>query len=113
MSSMHQPYGNGLPSDNPANEPILHSIDFEDVDLSPTGLQILQIGGQAAIRHHMPMMNTDNLTPHQVMLMFIDKVFWEEHSGGLIMCSDMVQSSLCLPIPKGHWNVRMDGKTVQ
>ena len=113
MTSMQHPFGNGPPSGNPVAEPILHVIDFEDVALSPTGVQMLQIGAQAILRQHVPTLDADHLTPQQVMHMFIDQVYWEEHTGGLIMCTAVDQTSFCLPIPKDHWTVRTEGKTFQ
>jgi len=112
MSSIHQPYGNDQSSGNPINEPILHVIDFEDVALSPTGIQILQFGGKAVLRQHMPNVDTGHLSPQQVMHMFIDQVYWEEQTGGLIMCTEVEETSLCLPIPRNHWRVRAQGHTL-
>lgn len=113
MSGMHQPIGNDMSSGNPATDPILHVIDFEDVALSKVGFQILHLGGQAVLRQYMPTIDAEHLTPEQVMKMFIDQVYWEENSGGLILCTSMADTSLCLPIPKDHWTVSTEGKTFQ
>ncbi|WP_319542585.1 hypothetical protein [uncultured Pseudodesulfovibrio sp.] len=89
-------------------EPVLHAIDYEDVALTHEGARLVQIGAQAVMRQFMPGMDFENLTQAQAVALFVDRLFWEEHSGGLIMCTDVADKSVCLPIPSKHWTVRRD-----
>lgn len=113
MSGMHQPVSEQPLSVTDIAEPILHSIDFEDVALSRQGAKLILHGARAVLRQFMPAADSDGLTMAEAVALFVDKVFWEENSGGLIMCADVAERSLCLPIPKGHWQVRDDGSVVQ
>lgn len=112
MSGMHQPVSEHSPSVTDIADPVLHVIDFEDVALSREGARLLHHGARAVLRQFMPAADSDGLTVQQAVALFVDKVFWEEQSGGLIMCTDFNERSLCLPIPKGHWTVRDDGHGV-
>lgn len=113
MSGMHQPAFQALYSGNRDNEPVLHAIDYEDVALTKEGAMIVHHGARAVMRQYMPAADFEKLTPAQAVALFVDKVFWEEHSGGLIMCTEMADKNLCLPIPKAHWTVKGDFGPVQ
>nr|WP_321255901.1 hypothetical protein [uncultured Pseudodesulfovibrio sp.] len=89
-------------------EPVLHAIDYEDVALTREGARLVQLGARAVMRQYMPGMDSDRLTQAQAVALFVDKLFWEELSGGLIMCTDVAEMSVCLPIPRKHWSVRRD-----
>ena len=109
MSPFHQ---QTVSSAQAAADPVLHAIDYQDVALSPEGAKLIHHGARQVVREHMPAADHEELTPSQAVALFVDKVFWEENSGGLIMCTMVGDRSLCLPIPKAHWTVR-DGLTVQ
>jgi len=113
MSAMHQPVTQDPIFGNNPNDPILHIIDYEDVALSQEGAKLLHHGARAVMRQYMPAGDSENLTPAQAVALFVDKIFWEENSGGLIMCTDIADKSLCLPIPKSHWRVKGDSGIVQ
>lgn len=113
MSGMHQPMNQDLSFGNHANDPILHVLDFEDVALSRQGAKLVHHGARQVMRQFMPAADSDKLTPAQAVALFVDKVFWEENSGGLIMCADLPEKSLCLPIPKGHWTIRHSNALAQ
>lgn len=113
MSGMHQPVTQ-MPFDNASDAaPILHLIDFEDVALSREGAKLVHESARIIVRQYMPAADSDNLTASQAIALFIDQVFWEESSGGLIMCAEMPGTSLCLPVPKEQWSVRGDLGQVQ
>lgn len=113
MLGLDYPIGNVPSFGNHETEPVLHVIDFEDVALSKVGIQMIHLGAQALLRQYMPEVEASHLTPDQLVHMFIDNVYWEENTGGLIMCTTVAQASLCLPIPKHHWQVRTEGITFQ
>ncbi|MGL1861704.1 MAG: hypothetical protein OCC46_04175 [Pseudodesulfovibrio sp.] len=113
MSGMHQPIAQTPSVGNHETDPVLHLIDFEDVALSREGAKLVHHGARAVMRQYMPAANSEKLTPSQAVALFVDKVFWEENSGGLIMCTDVAERSLCLPIPKAHWKVKDDYGVIQ
>ncbi|QJB55124.1 hypothetical protein [Pseudodesulfovibrio sp. zrk46] len=113
MSGMHQPVTQETFIGNNVDEPILHEIDYHDVALSKEATRMVHHGARAVLRQIMPAADTDNLTASQAVALFIDKLFWEENSGGLIMCIDMSERSYCLPIPSTHWKVRGSEGPVQ
>lgn len=113
MSGMHQPASRVLAVDNNANETVLHAIDFEDVTLSREGARLILMGARAFLRQFMPSSDPEKLTLAQAVALFVDRVFWEETTGGLIMCTDVAEKSLCLPIPSVHWKVRDEGVVIQ
>ncbi len=108
MSGMHQPISRDLSVEDIGNTHVLHAIDFEDVALSSEGARLVHRGARAVMRQYMPAADSNKLTPGQAVSLFVDKIFWEEDSGGLFMCTDLVDRSLCLPIPKAHWKVKKD-----
>lgn len=110
MAGMHQSAHHASFLGNYGIEPKLHQIDYEDVALTQEGARLVHLGAKAVMRQYMPAANPERLTRAQAVAMFVDQLFWEEHSGGLIMCADLPDTSLCLPIPKKHWTVRpVDG----
>lgn len=113
MPSMHQSVDQAPSRGNIEVEPVLHVIDFEDVALSSQGAKLVHHGAREVMRQYMPAANSEKLTRAQAAALFVDKVFWEEKSGGLIMCTELADKSLCLPIPKAHWKVREDGGLIQ
>lgn len=113
MSGMHQPVTQDPSIGKHVSNPILHEIDYEDVALSVEGAKLIHIGARAIMRQFMPAGDHEGLTPAQAVALFVDKIFWEENSGGLIMCTDIADKSLCLPIPKSHWRVKGDTGIMQ
>ncbi|BCS90063.1 hypothetical protein [Pseudodesulfovibrio sediminis] len=109
MSSMHQPASTAEVLSQYGIDPILHAIDFEDVALTREGARLVHLGAKAVMRQYMPAADCDSLTASQAVALFVDKLFWEEHSGGLIMCTDMADKSVCLPIPRRHWGLKDTG----
>lgn len=109
MSSMHQSASSNEVFGNYGIDPVLHEIDYQDVALTRDGVKLVHLGAKAVMRQFMPAADSDKLTRAQAVALFVDKVFWEERSGGLVMCADIAERSLCLPIPKKHWSVRGEG----
>lgn len=94
-------------------EPVLHAIDFEDIALTIEGVRLVLLGARAVVRRYMPGVDSDRLTRSQAVALFVDRVFWEEHSGGLVLCTDVAERSLCLPIPRRCWSVRPSDTATQ
>ena len=60
---------------------------------------------RAVMDRHMPGARSEELTSNQAIALFLDHLYWDESTGGLIMCSDVAEKSFCLPIPREHWSV--------
>jgi len=109
MSGMHQPVSEAPSPANAATEPVLHAIDPEDVALSGDALRRIIPVARELIRRFMPGVDPERATLAQVMALFADHAFWEERTGGLLLCADLAERSLCLPVPRDHWRVRAEG----
>lgn len=81
-----------------------HPIDFQDVSISEYAIKIILGAAKALINERMPE-GPKNVSPQQAIAMFIDHLFWEENSGGLVMCADLDSRSYCLAIPREHWSL--------
>ncbi|MDD4951157.1 MAG: hypothetical protein PHV85_01280 [Desulfovibrionaceae bacterium] len=90
---------------NDSSDPVLHEIDFQDISISGHGLGLIRRAAEAVMRRYVSWVQAERLSLFEAVAMFVDKVFWEERSGGLLLCADMSFKSFCLPIPKGHWSL--------
>lgn len=81
-----------------------HPIDFQDVSISEYAISIVLKAAGMLITQQMPA-GPDQISTQQAVAMFIDRLFWEENDGGLIMCADIDSKSFCLAIPKEHWSL--------
>ncbi len=113
MSGMHQPIAEPLSNGTNEHNAVLHAIDFEDVALSAQGARLVHHGAREVMRQYMPASNWSDLSPAQAVALFIDRVFWEERTGGLIMCAEIADRSLCLPIPSAHWQLNTASSPTQ
>ena len=85
----------------------LHAIDFEDVALTMEGFADRTNGCAdcgPAIYAECGLRQADVVSGLGAFL--LTDCIGDERSGGLIMCTDMVKKSLCLPIPREYWMVR-------
>jgi len=108
MSGMHQPVSRDASFGNHATEPLLHAIDFEDIALSGEAARLVLLGAREMARRFMPGVDSERLTPTQAVALFVDHVYWEEQSGRLLLCAEMPDRALCLPVPSAHWRVRLE-----
>lgn len=89
----------------------LHELDFEDVALSQQALTVIHRAAQAMLsRQGILTPTSGKLDPARAIALFVDKVFWDEHNGDLVMCSNMGDRHVCLPIPGRHWSVHLQGR---
>lgn len=87
----------------------LHDIDYQDVSISSQAVTLIRKAAHAILERHMPGGRTEGLTTREAIALFIDRLFWDSVSGGLVMCMDMADKTFCLPIPKEFWKVRTQG----
>jgi hypothetical protein len=84
----------------------LHVIDYEDVNISATAVSSLKRAAGQLLADYAPSAFEERLSPAKAVALFIDRLFWDEATGELLMCSDLAERSFCLPIPKDHWGLR-------
>lgn len=84
----------------------LNEIDFEDVAISAKAVAIIRKAVRQILTRHMPGARPEALTQSQAIAMFLDRLFWDAKSGGLLMCMEVADQTFCLPIPKSDWSLR-------
>ncbi len=92
---------------------ILHELDFQDVAISTNAVQTLKKAATAVMHRYLPGSRPEKLTSSQAIAFFIDRVFWDEDTRGLILCADVANRSFCIPIPSDHWHLKTDLGTIQ
>jgi hypothetical protein len=83
----------------------LHELDYEDVALSAAGLALVRRAAAAVLRR-VSGMAAEDLPLARALALFLDHVFWNEATGGLILCADLSGKSICLPIPAACWGLK-------
>lgn len=89
----------------------LHELDYEDLALSAAAMGLVRraasqvLGRFCAVEERMPFA--------RALALFLDHVFWDEKSGGLILCADFPGQSFCLPIPRDWWGMKARLRPVQ
>ncbi len=83
----------------------LHELDYEDVALSAAGLALVRRAAAAVLRR-ISGMAAEDLPLSRALALFLDHVFWNEATGGLILCAELSDKSVCLPIPADCWGLR-------
>ncbi|MHC1700697.1 MAG: hypothetical protein AB9900_06930 [Humidesulfovibrio sp.] len=90
----------------------LHELDYEDVALSAAGLALVRRAAATVLRR-LNGMAAEDLPLSRALALFLDHVFWNEATGGLILCADLSSQSVCLPIPADCWGIRPHAGHVQ
>lgn len=90
----------------PVDQANLHELDYQDVAISREGIRLVRKAAEVVMDQYMPGGDSSRLTVSQAIAMFVDHVFWDERTGGLILCMDVDNRMFCLPIPRAHWSVR-------
>jgi len=83
----------------------LHELDYEDVAISAAGLALVRQAAALVLRR-VSGMAAEDLPLSRALALFLDHVFWNEATGGLILCADLSDKSVCLPIPKDCWGIK-------
>lgn len=90
----------------------LHQLDYEDLALTGPGMCLVRRAALDVLRRF-GAVDEDGLTLGRALALFLDHVFWEEKSGGLILCADFPDGSFCLPVPRGLWGLAARAGRVQ
>jgi len=87
----------------------LHEIATEDVSISIEAMEAIKQAGAEILARFMPGDRAGNLSLGDIIQLFAEKLFWNEQTGGLLLCSELGDGAVCLPIPKEHWIVSHKG----
>jgi len=90
----------------------LHRLDYEDLALTGPGMRLVRRAALNVLRRFCAV-DEGELPLARALALFLDRVFWEEKSGGLILCADFPDQSFCLPIPRGLWGLAARAGRVQ
>lgn len=83
----------------------LHELDYEDLALSASALRLVRRAA-ASVLSRFCAPPEGGLPFARALALFLDHVFWDEKSGGLILCADFPGQSFCLPIPRESWGLK-------
>jgi len=87
----------------------LHEIATEDVAISIEAMAAIKKAAAEILARFVPGDRIDGLSPSDILQLFAEKLFWNEQTGGLLMCSELGDGAICLPIPREHWIVTHKG----
>jgi len=90
----------------------LHRLDYEDLALSGPGMRLVRRAALDVLRRF-GAVDEGELPLGRALALFLDHVFWEEKSGGLILCADFPDECFCLSIPRGLWGLAARAGRVQ
>ena len=82
-----------------------HELDYEDLALTAQGMRLVRRAAIDALRRFSAV-DEKQVTLARALALFLDHVFWEEKSGGLILCAEFPGKSYCLPIPRDFWGMK-------
>ena len=91
---------------------VLHELDYEDLALTRTAMRMVR---QAAVEvlGRFGSVEPTGIPLARALALFLDHVFWDEKTGGLILCADFPDQSYCLPLPRDLWGLRNRQDRVQ
>lgn len=92
---------------------MLHEIDYQDLVISTVAVKAILDAARAVMRQFMPGSRPETISASQAIALFADRVFWEENTGKLILCSDMDDRSFCIPVPSDHWHLKSNLGMIQ
>lgn len=94
-----------------AEDGSLHELDYEDLALSASAMRLVRQAASQVLGRFCAV--EEGLSFARALALFLDHVFWDEKSGGLILCADFPGQSFCLPIPRDWWGLRPRLQPVQ
>lgn len=83
----------------------LHELDYEDVAISAEGLTLVRQAA-ATVMRRITGAAAEDMPLARALALFLDHVFWNEATGGLILCADLPGRSVCLPLPAQCWGLK-------
>ncbi|OIO06133.1 MAG: hypothetical protein AUJ49_00285 [Desulfovibrionaceae bacterium CG1_02_65_16] len=84
----------------------LHELEYEDLALTTRGLRLVRHAAMDVLRRFFSVEAAD-VPPARALALFLDRVFWDEQTGGLLLCADFPGQSFCLPLPRDLWGLRV------
>lgn len=83
-----------------------HELDMEDVTISGPALEAVKRIAQSILAGRVPPDRLRRVTVGDAVALLTRRLYWDDQSGCLYLCSDMEGNTLCLPIPSDHWGVK-------
>lgn len=87
-----------------------HAVDFSDVAVTASALEGIKSALRSILPHHVPQTALKGITVADSLALFAQRLFWEEGSGRLLLCSEISNRRYCLDIPAGQWQLRVPGQ---
>ncbi len=87
----------------------LHELEPGDVRISEEAVSVIRSAARKILTRYASVETLARLTVGDAAALFSGRIFWNEKNGKLLMCSQLAEGAVCLPIPKEHWTVRQDG----
>lgn len=84
---------------------VLHELDYEDLGLTEAGLRLVRRAALAVLRRFSSVDEAE-LPAARGLALFLDRVFWNENTGALVLCADFPDRSFCVPVPAGQWGLK-------
>lgn len=88
----------------------LHEIETSDVAISPEALSAIGKAARSLLSRVMGATGAGSLDLGEIVRLFASRMYWNETGGELIMCAQVGDKTLCLPVPADHWSVNTDGR---
>jgi len=86
----------------------LHELEAADVRISEEAVSVIRSAAKKILARYASVESLARLTLGDAASLFSKRIFWNEENGKLLMCSQLAEGSVCLPIPPEHWSVRDD-----
>lgn len=90
----------------------LHELDYEDLALATAGMRLVRQAAVTVLRRFANVEARD-VPLSRALALFLDHVYWNEETGGLILCADFPDKSYCLPVPREMWGLKARQGRVQ
>lgn len=102
----HAPDSGGLaPLDRHSRQDSWHAIDFEDIAISREALEAIKRAARQILPNYVPAPAMRQMTLGDSISLLSRKIFWEEGSGRLLLCSHLGGREYCMDIPPEHWRL--------
>ncbi|MDR3640725.1 MAG: hypothetical protein P4L39_05330 [Humidesulfovibrio sp.] len=83
----------------------LHPLDYEDLALTTAGMRLVSRAALTVLRRFSSV-EEGGVPLARALALFLDHVFWDAKTGGLILCAEFPERSYCLSIPHGLWGMK-------
>ncbi|MFW5490590.1 MAG: hypothetical protein ACNI3A_19585 [Desulfovibrio sp.] len=93
-----------LPAELQGRKKQLQRLDVTDISLSSRALAVIRFNVLSFFGTYAPEAVSKDPSPAKSLALLLDRLYFDQETGELIMCADLGQHNLCLPIPQKHWS---------